>query len=65
MYALIFTNTILGAYLAYIIAEKRKNAIRNRSFWMILLFLIISLSITLISIVPQESLETVKDSMLP
>lgn len=67
MSALIFTNTILGAYLSYIIAEKRKNAMKEKSFWLVLLLLIISLCITMFTIIPSETIdiETVKDTMLP
>lgn len=65
MSALIFTNTILGAYLSYIIAEKRKKAMKEKSFWLVLLLLITSVCITIITVVPTESIETVKDTMLP
>lgn len=65
MYALIFTNTILGAYLVYIIAEKRKKSLKNSSFWAVFFLLTISLAITVFSIVPLESIDSVKETMLP
>lgn len=65
MYALIFTNTILGAYLTYIIAEKRYNSLKDTTFWLVLLLLFISLAITVFSVLPSESLESVKETMLP
>lgn len=65
MSALIFTNTILAAYLSYIVAEKRKHSLKEKSFWLILLLLITSLVITAVYVLPSESIETVKDTMLP
>lgn len=65
MYALIFTNTILGIYLSYIIAEKRKRSWKSVTFWLILLLFLASLLATCISISPEGSIKTVKEIMLP
>lgn len=46
MLALIFTNTILGAYLSYIVAEERKKSVQNKVFWVVAILLLISLGIT-------------------
>lgn len=65
MFALIFTNTVLGAYLSYILAEKRANSLKEKSFWAVLLLLVISIVITFYSIASPESIESVKETMLP
>ncbi len=56
MYALIFTNTILGVYLSYIIAEKKKKSYRDKAFWLILFLLLTSIVITAIVMFPTNNL---------
>lgn len=64
MLALIFTNTILGAYLSYIIAEERKKSVQNRVFWVVTILLLISLGITAYTLGVKES-DIVTRTMFP
>ncbi len=63
MYALLFTNTILGAYLTYILAEKKRNSFKNRAFWVVLLLLFLSLIITTSILFPISEMAMIKDTV--
>ncbi len=62
MLTLIFTNTVLSAYMTYIIVEKKWDCLKNTTFWAIAFLLFISICIT-ISVCLPEQVKMVKEQV--
>ncbi len=55
MIALGFTNFVFSSYIVYLLFERKKEVVKSKLFWMLLLGLMVSLYITSLFIFKQDT----------
>jgi len=55
MIALGFTNFVFSSYIVYLLFERKKEVVKSKMFWMLLLGLVVSLYITSLFVFNQDT----------